>query len=263
MRIHQAIRSSHRSDGQKTWAIRAVSAIMGLLFALNTYVLFRPIPWVDPPLFAQIGLFYAAAVWNFGALFSGPLLLVARASGLLGRAIVRLWRGRASGVSADPANPGRRRFLQAGVGGIAAAPVLLSGYGAAYAAKTYDVQELTLPFGLPLRVVQLTDIHAGLYMTRDEIRRYADQAMALQPELFVLTGDYISNSMAFLRGCLEELARVQAPFGTIATLGNHEHLCGGLPTWGRRSQDWILPFRRCSCRTGRRSFPRRRPGEFP
>jgi predicted MPP superfamily phosphohydrolase len=228
MRIHQAIRSSHRSDGQKTWAIRAVSAIMGLLFALNTYVLFRPIPWVDPPLFAQIGLFYAAAVWNFGALFSGPLLLVARASGLLGRAIVRLWRGRASGVSADPANPGRRRFLQAGVGGIAAAPILLSGYGAAYAAKTYDVQELTLPFGLPLRVVQLTDIHAGLYMTRDEIRRYADQAMALQPELFVLTGDYISNSMAFLRGCLEELARVQAPFGTIATLGNHEHLYGNL-----------------------------------
>jgi len=227
-RIRQAIRSSHRSDGVKMWAIRAVGAIMSLLFALNTYVLFRPIPWIDPPLFAQIGLFYAAAVWNFGALFSGLLLFVARAFGAFGRATVRLCQGRASEVSADPVNPGRRRFLQAGVGGVAAAPILLSGYGAAYAAKAYDVQELTLPFGVPLRVVQLTDIHAGLYMTRDEIRRYTNQAVALQPDLLVLTGDFISNSTAFLPGCLKELARVQTRFGTFATLGNHEHLYGDL-----------------------------------
>jgi hypothetical protein len=117
------------------WAIRAVGAIMSLLFALNTYLLFRPIPWIDPPLFAQIGLFYAAAVWNFGALFSGLLLFVAGAFGAFGRAIVPLCQGRASEVSADPVNPGRRRFLQAGVGGVAAAPILLSGCGAAYAAK--------------------------------------------------------------------------------------------------------------------------------
>jgi hypothetical protein len=77
-------------------------------------------------------------------------------------------------------------------------------------------------------VVQLTDSHAGLYMTRDEIRRYTNQAIALQPDLLVLTGDFISNSTAFLAGCLKELARVQARFGTFATLGNHEHLYGDL-----------------------------------
>jgi hypothetical protein len=63
-------------------------------------------------------------------------------------------------------------------------------------------------------------------MTRDEIRRYVDQVIALRPDLFVLTGDYISNSMAFLPGCVEELARVRAPYGTFATLGNHEHWYG-------------------------------------
>jgi predicted MPP superfamily phosphohydrolase len=109
---------------------------------------------------------------------------------------------------------------------LAAAPILLSGYGAAYAGKAYDVEQLTLPFGRSLRVVQLTDIHAGIYMTREEMRRYADQVIALQPDLFVLTGDFISNSMTFLPGCVEEMARVRARYGTFATLGNHEHLWG-------------------------------------
>jgi predicted MPP superfamily phosphohydrolase len=121
---------------------------------------------------------------------------------------------------------GRRRFLQAGVGGVAAAPLVLSGYGAAYASKAYGVQEISVPFGRSLRVVQVTDIHAGLYMTREEMRRYADLVNSLQPDVFVLTGDFISNSLSFLPGCLEEMARVKARYGTFATLGNHEHWFG-------------------------------------
>jgi predicted MPP superfamily phosphohydrolase len=104
--------------------------------------------------------------------------------------------------------------------------MLLCGYGAAYAGKSYDVEELRLPFGRSLRVVQLTDIHAGIYMTREDMRRYADQVIELRPDLFVLTGDFISNSMSFLPGCVEEMARVSARYGTFATLGNHEHLFG-------------------------------------
>jgi predicted MPP superfamily phosphohydrolase len=85
------------------------------------------------------------------------------------------------------------------------------------------VCELTLPFGVPLRVVQLTDPHAGVYMTRNDLRRYAEAVTALEPDLFVLTGDYVSNSISFLPGCLEEMSRVKARYGTFATLGNHEH----------------------------------------
>ena len=85
-----------------------------------------------------------------------------------------------------------------------------------------------MPFGHSLRVVQLTDIHAGIYMTREEIRRYADQVIALQPDLFVLTGDFISNSMLFLPDCLEEMAKVRARYGIFATLGNHERWYGRL-----------------------------------
>jgi hypothetical protein len=196
---------------------------------LNAYLLFLHIPWVDPPIAAQVGLFYPVAIWSFGSLFSALLLFVMRLAGGLTHLTVRLSRGHAAQKASVPANPSRRRFLQAGVGSAAAAPLLLSGYGAAYAGRAYDVETLNLPFGRSLRVVQLTDIHAGIYMTREDMRRYAAQAIALQPDLFVLTGDFISNSMAFLPGCVEEMAKVRARYGTFATLGNHEHL------WGRPS----------------------------
>ena len=103
-------------------------------------------------------------------------------------------------------------------------------------ARPYEVRELTLPFGRALRVVQLTDIHAGVYMTRAEIRRYAHQVTALEPDLFVLTGDYISNSMEFLPDCVAEMARVRARYGTFATMGNHER-------WYWRQSDILAMFR--------------------
>jgi uncharacterized protein len=228
VRIRRAILSSSRSDLFKSRAIVLTGAAFGLLFALNTYLVFTYIPWVYPPLAAQIGLFYPLAAWNFGSLFSALLLFLVRVVGRLGRMVFWFFRGRIDRTAPAPVNLGRRGFLQAGVGGLAAAPVVLSGYGAAYASKAYDVEELRLPFGRSLRVVQLTDIHAGIYMNREEMRRYADQVTLLRPDLFVLTGDFISNSMVFLPGCLEEMARVRARYGTFATLGNHEHLWGSV-----------------------------------
>jgi predicted MPP superfamily phosphohydrolase len=141
---------------------------------------------------------------------------------------VLIFRRLAGPGSTAPENPGRRLFLKAGVGGLAASPFLLSGYGAAHAARNHPAVELTLPFGSPLRVVQLTDIHAGIFMTREMMGRYVDQVIALKPDLFVLTGDYISNSTAFFPGFVEEMARVQSRYGTFATMGNHEHWYGKL-----------------------------------
>jgi len=226
IRFRGAIRASRGSDGFKSLAIRLMGGTMCLLFFLNGYSLFRHVPWVDPPVAAQIGLLYPVAAWNFGSLFSALILFLTRVASRLGRRVVRLQQAQTNYATCGPVNFGRRRFLKAGVGGLATLPMLLSGYGAAYAAKSYDLQELSLPFGRSVRIVQLTDIHAGIYMNRKQMQRYADQVIELQPDLFVLTGDFISNSMAFLPGCVEEMVRVRTRYGTFATLGNHEHLWG-------------------------------------
>ncbi len=166
--------------------------------------------------------------------------MVQALSGLRG-VFVRFFRKPAGQTASVRFNADRRRFLQAGIAGVAAAPFVLSGYGAAYGAKAYAVRELTLPFGRTVRVVQLSDVHAGIYMTRKEIARYADRVMALQPDLLVITGDFISNSMAFLPDCIEELDRVETRYGTFATLGNHER-------WYGKPAELRAAFRHCGIR---------------
>lgn len=222
-RIRRAVRSSRRSGRFQSRAVGSAGAAIVLLSALGGFILARPIPWVDPPAFVQVLFFYLPAVWVVGSLCSVLILLFFRGAGHVGRKTARI-RHELTGQSVDPGvDAGRRRFLQTGLGALAAAPFVLSGYGAAYAGRAWEVKELALPFGRPLRVVQLTDIHAGLFMTRQDLKRYADQVIALQPDLFVLTGDYITNSVAFLPECLEQMARVNARYGTFATLGNHDH----------------------------------------
>jgi hypothetical protein len=228
VRIWRAIRSSGRSRLFKTIASILAGAAIVLIFAMNGFILSRPVLRADLSPTAGFVLFYLPAIWVIGSILSALLLLIEEMAGGLWRFISRSGRNPAAEAPDAPEDPLRRRVLKVGVGGLAAAPFILSGYGAAYAGKAPEVCELTLPFGCPLRVVQLTDIHAGPYMNRKEMRRYADEVMALEPDLFVLTGDYVSNSVEFLPGCLEEMARVRARYGTFATLGNHENWVSNL-----------------------------------
>ncbi|HTX52330.1 MAG TPA: metallophosphoesterase [Candidatus Baltobacteraceae bacterium] len=213
VRFRQTIRALPRDRFLRRLFWPAV-IVLGLFFALNAYLLFQPVSWADPPSLVQVFLLYPSAVWTFGAIFSALFLLMAQLLGTIPRAVLR-------SVPTDRLS--RRRFLQAGAAGLVTAPLAVSAYGAVVASRKVRLEEIRLPLGVPLRMVQLTDIHAGLYMNREEMRGYADRVNALQPDLFVLTGDYISNSVAFLPECLEEMARVKARYGTFATYGNHEH----------------------------------------
>lgn len=226
--IRHAIRASRWSARAQSAMVWLIGASIGFLYILNNYIVLFHLPWVDPPLVAQVGLLYPVAVWNFGSVFSAVLLLLMRTAARMGRFVSEFWRPAAGDPVPTPVDMSRRRFLRAGAGSLAAAPLVLSGYGAAYASKAYGVEEVSLPFGHALRVVQLSDIHAGLYMTREEMGRYADLVDELHPDLLVLTGDFISNSMSYLPGCAEEMAKVRTRYGTFATLGNHEHWYGNL-----------------------------------
>jgi predicted MPP superfamily phosphohydrolase len=226
LRVRKAVLAFRCSRGARSLIVCLVAATMGFLLALNGYVLSGPVPRPDEPAALRAVLFYLPAIWSFGAVFSALFLCLVQAAGTLRRIFVHSFGKAAEQAASCDIDAGRRRFLKAGIAGVAAAPFILSGYGAAYAGKECEVRELSLPFGRTVRVVQLTDIHAGVYMTRKEIARYADRVAALQPDLFVITGDFISNSMAFLPGCIEELERVKARYGAFATLGNHERWYG-------------------------------------
>jgi predicted MPP superfamily phosphohydrolase len=226
LRIRHAFRSSRRHGRFTSAPVIVAGAVIIGLFVMNWHVMFRPIPWVDPPPAARTFLFYLPAVWTFGSIFSALLLFLTQILSWVWRIGRWIHPGPAGQANPRTISLGRRRFLRAGVGTVAASPFLLSGYGAVFAGKDPVIEEITLPFGLPLRVVQLSDIHAGVFMTREMMRLYVDLVIALKPELFVLTGDYISNSTLFFPGFAEEMSRVAGTYGSFAALGNHENWYG-------------------------------------
>lgn len=76
-----------------------------------------------------------------------------------------------------------------------------------------------------LRLLHMSDFHASPLVSMDYIEREAARALALQPDVICLTGDYVSATIeeaGRLAGVFQALAR-QAP--TYAVLGNHD---GGL-----------------------------------
>ena len=129
----------------------------------------------------------------------------------------------------DPDVFGRRAFLQQmGVAG-AALPFAASASGVSI---SYDFRveerEIVVP-GWPreldgLRVVHLSDIHVGGGMTRERLLRVAELTNRSHPDLVAHTGDFLTHrSGDFDAPLYEALARVHAPLGQWACLGNHDY----------------------------------------
>lgn len=99
--------------------------------------------------------------------------------------------------------------------------------------RTIEVnhQPITIP-KLPeqfhgFRIIQLSDIHHSPFLSETEIAEAARRVNDLQPDLVVLTGDYISHSKDFIAGCARALGTLRANHGVFAVLGNHDHWTDG------------------------------------
>jgi uncharacterized protein len=75
-----------------------------------------------------------------------------------------------------------------------------------------------------LRVLHVTDIHIGATTPRKFLHHTIEVAHSLEPDVVVLTGDYVNHSTKHV----ERLRRyVEAlPRPVFATLGNHDHYSG-------------------------------------
>lgn len=78
----------------------------------------------------------------------------------------------------------------------------------------------------PLKIVMLSDLHAGFHNRRTEIARWVDMVNAEHADLILIAGDIIDNNPRPLlaQGTAQELKRLNAP--TLACVGNHEYISG-------------------------------------
>ncbi|MDB4866863.1 MAG: metallophosphoesterase [Cohnella sp.] len=97
-----------------------------------------------------------------------------------------------------------------------------------------------------LRIVVASDIHLGNIVGKRHLRRLISRMNALEPDLILLPGDVIDDSIEpFIRNKLSDLLRLlKAKYGVYAILGNHEYYGGHVEDYVGRMRDIGIPVLR-------------------
>jgi uncharacterized protein len=126
----------------------------------------------------------------------------------------------------------RRRFLARVTYTYAGLGAALSAYGIWNAERLPDVTRRTLTFpDLPpgldgLRLLHLSDVHAGIHMEQDKMQALVAQANALGADLIVQTGDMIDIDPDYIPPYVRAFRELSAPLGVVTVLGNHDRYTG-------------------------------------
>lgn len=141
----------------------------------------------------------------------------------------------------------RRQFLSRSFGG------LVGTLSAATSGNSYlrarqgpevvrvDVALKRLPATMQgLKIAQISDLHVGPLIGRDYVQDVVDKTMQCQPDLIVLTGDFVDGSVAALSDDIEPLQALKAPLGVFFVSGNHEFYSG--------CAAWLEKFRQMGIR---------------
>ncbi len=74
-----------------------------------------------------------------------------------------------------------------------------------------------------LRILQMTDFHAGDHLDSNYLAEAVELAMTQHADVIALTGDYINHGSAHVRGVARILGELKAPLGVYGVLGNHDY----------------------------------------
>jgi uncharacterized protein len=206
---------------QSTWVVVLLLAVLGI-FGGMTQGHYRSF-------LRERGITALVSLWLFSAFLAFVAVHgVAVAEWLWGRARRSAGRLRPAPASPELENPSRRYFFETATYLAGAVPFIGTLYGFAaerlrYRSERVEVPIPALPAALDgLRIAQLSDIHIGGYMPREQVRRAVEMANELGADLAVVTGDFITGPADPLEDCVQELARLRAPLGVWGSNGNHE-----------------------------------------
>ena len=150
-------------------------------------------------------------------------------------ALVSGMRGGAP-LPGEAADPHRRDALVQWMNlGLIAAAGGLTAYGIYEARRRPAIVEVTVPIlDLPgslqgFRIVQITDIHAGLTVTRPFVEMVVEMANAQMGDIVAFTGDLVDGSVDQLREHVAPMKNLEGRYGRYFITGNHEYYSGALP----------------------------------
>jgi len=85
--------------------------------------------------------------------------------------------------------------------------------------------------GLPIlfqgyRIVQISDIHYGQWITADRLKGVIRLINKQEPDVVAITGDFVSYSGNNVEDLIPALKEIRARDATVAVLGNHDYWLG-------------------------------------
>lgn len=128
----------------------------------------------------------------------------------------------------------RREVLRLIAGAGAAAPIAAAGFAVFVERTNFEICETGVAVkGLPheltgLRLLQLSDIHLGPYLSVKTFAKVIDAANELKANMVFVTGDLITGKGDPLDACLSQLMRLRSDGPTLGCLGNHEAYAGAV-----------------------------------
>lgn len=91
------------------------------------------------------------------------------------------------------------------------------------------------------RIVHISDIHMGHWMTAERLAGLAQLVNAQRPDLVAITGDFVSYVLDEVANELVAgLSQLAPKEATVATLGNHDHWLGAAEVRGLLQQSGVL-----------------------
>ena len=213
---------------------------LSYLFLFNRYPLS---PWFKTII--NYILIYPCFIYMLLCLVLVPVFLISSIVLSIKKLWQRVWLvfdadNRAHTKSGTIAVEQRRNFFKI----ITSAAILPAGgcslYGTYIGRTKLNIDEHNLIFScLPeemdgFSIVQISDIHAGVFMEEWELQPYLEIVNTLQPDLIVITGDIISWGTHYTKPVVQALSLLRAKQGVFAITGNHdfygdtEALCSNL-----------------------------------
>jgi len=77
-----------------------------------------------------------------------------------------------------------------------------------------------------LRVVQISDVHLGIILRQNMLRRVTEKIKAAKPDILISTGDLVDGQVCDLDGLSGLLKEIRPRYGKFAITGNHEFYAG-------------------------------------
>jgi predicted MPP superfamily phosphohydrolase len=212
----------------------ALGASVPCMYLLARVLGVGRILWLNVPAFVWLGFCF--------------FLLMALGLVDLIRGCRRLVKKARKNVEDDKAvDPERRLMLKRLVAGTAIATsgvltgVAISNGLGEFTRPTVEVKLPRLdPRLAGLKIVQISDVHAGPILNHRFIEMLVSETNAMKPDVIVITGDLVDGSVAQLSSDIKSLGQLKSRYGTYFVTGNHEYYSG--------CQEWVVFLKKLGVR---------------